>query len=226
MVAVEARRVREQSELAETGGFADGFYCLIFLVHLGVSYSQHNSVSRRLWQSKAAHRVGPSQVVLLVGWVEPLDGRASLYACRYLCLPDWGRQSLERCMRVSLAHNAKNYDWSRAKKSCCLCTLRSGRESIRCAGVLVTSLSGRPLGASTLFKCQSRGRLTVRTGVRDTRATVVRWLLQQWGRLQLSAEGSNARDWRWDGMFAQGRGSRFTLAGRRVADWKPGLGVG
>lgn len=48
MVAVEARRVREQSELAETGRFADGFYCWIVLVHLGVSYAQQRSVSRRL----------------------------------------------------------------------------------------------------------------------------------------------------------------------------------
>lgn len=41
MVAVGARGVREQSELAETGRFADCFYCSIFLVHLGVSYAQH-----------------------------------------------------------------------------------------------------------------------------------------------------------------------------------------
>lgn len=131
MVAVEARREREQSELAETGGFADGFYCSIFLVHLGVSYAQHKLASRRLWQLKAVHRVGPSQVVLLVGWVDPLTGRAYLCACRCLCLPDWGIQSLERCMRVSPGHNAKNYDWSRAKKRCCLCTLRSCRGSNR-----------------------------------------------------------------------------------------------
>lgn len=163
------------------------------------------------------------QVVLLVDWIDPLAARAYLCACRYLCLLEWGRWSLQRCMRVFLGYNAKNDEWSRAKKRWCLCTLRSGRGSIRRAGVQVTSLSGRPLGASTLFKCQSRGRLTVRTGVRDTRATVVRWLLQQWGRLQLSAEGSNARDWRWDGMFGRGRGSRFTLPGRRVAYWKTGL---
>lgn len=91
----------------------------------------------------------------------------------------------------------------------------------------ITSLSGRPLGASTLFKCQSRGRLTVRTGVRDTRATVVRWLLlQQWEPSAVEAEGSNVRDWRWDGMFGRGRGSRFTSDGRRVSHWKMGPGVG
>lgn len=84
MVAIEARRVREQSELAETGGFADWFYCLIFLDHLGVSYAQHKLVSRRLWQSKAAHRVGRFQVVLLVGLVDPLAGRAYSCACRFL----------------------------------------------------------------------------------------------------------------------------------------------
>lgn len=42
-------------------------------------------------------------------WVglTPLAGRAYLSACRYLCLPDWGRLSLERCMRVFPGHNER-----------------------------------------------------------------------------------------------------------------------
>lgn len=102
MVAVEARRLREQSELAETGRFADGFHWSVSLVHLGVSYAQHNLVSRRVWQSKAAPQVGSFQVVLPVGWIDPSTGKAYLCACRYLCLclPDWGRLRLQCCMQV------------------------------------------------------------------------------------------------------------------------------
>lgn len=125
MVAVEARsRVREQSELAETGRFADAVHCSIFLIHLGVSYAQHKVVSRRLWLSKAAHRAGLFQMVLLVGCV----------AAVCICQTGAGRVS-QCCMRVSLGHNAKDYNWSRAKERCCLCTLRSGRGSNRWAGV-------------------------------------------------------------------------------------------
>lgn len=47
MVVVEAPSVREQSELAETGRFADGFHFSVSLAHLGVSYAQHKLVSRR-----------------------------------------------------------------------------------------------------------------------------------------------------------------------------------
>lgn len=91
MVAVEARsRVREQSELAETGRFADGIHCSIFLVHLGVSYAQHKLVSRRLWLPKAAHRAGLFQMVLLVGCVAAIcicqtgAGRVANVACESL----------------------------------------------------------------------------------------------------------------------------------------------
>lgn len=46
------------------------------------------------------------------------------------------------------------------------------------------------------------------------------------GPSAVECRGVESRDWRWDGMFGRGRGSRFTLAGRRVAYWKPGSGVG
>jgi hypothetical protein len=73
------------------------------------------------------------------------------------------------------------------------------------------------------------GRLAVRTGVRDTRGhcrAVVVAGCNDGSRLQLKAEGSSARDWRWDGMFGPGRGSKFTWADRRVAYWKPGPPLG
>lgn len=101
MVAVEARRVREQSELAETGGVADGFYCSIFLVHLGVSNAQHKLVSHRLWQSKAAHRLGPIQVVLLVGWVDP-PRWTSLLECVPLSVSARLGQAESRTLHASL----------------------------------------------------------------------------------------------------------------------------
>lgn len=60
MVAVEARRLREQSEVAETGRFADGFHWSVSLVHLGVSYAQHKLVSRGV---VAVESSAPSWVV-------------------------------------------------------------------------------------------------------------------------------------------------------------------
>lgn len=114
MVAVEARQVREQSELAETGGSADGFYCSIFLDHLGVSYAQHKVVSR---SRKRRTELGGSKWNCWWVGLTLLAGRAYSCACRFLSVS---------------AFNAENDDWSRAiKKRCCLCTLGFGRGSNR-----------------------------------------------------------------------------------------------
>lgn len=70
MVAVEPRRVRVQSDLAETGRIADGLSCSIFLIHLGVSYAQKRT---GLLQIATVESGTPSQTEAVATCIARLD---------------------------------------------------------------------------------------------------------------------------------------------------------